>query len=617
MDLPKYLGYFKRTHQEILIEGFILFTSRINCIADKYIRASEGTVQKLRASQFLILNLISKIFGLERGATYSVFDSGTAELVKEYISNLDGRFFSRSTAERNMKLTLKACSSDLELLAGELQDFYYVSIGDRARSTYCTHFQKSRKSVTPMTECFIGIAPPSQIFPDLSVFERGIRIPFFNARIYESTNRISSTIELSGKIKTPMWENNTFIFQLAGELGFIAGAPGLHKFYNHFKWIETHLSELTKQVNEQLAREYLHDLTVVSVDSTNIPVDKRDKSGSIGKGSRGTFFGHKASIGAGANCMPISEILGSGRCSDTSLFDVTFTPMDNLAKKTGQDIWAGTADAGYTHVSVINRIEQADALPIVDLNPKNSRLLGKLKNAAEELRKWTKQAIKNGLSSKERKEWVGDVQRISSQHGGKIPLKTKIPLLKTKLRKLTERAKRKGLRAFERRKEKRARKKVMDIRQEIRQNGTPAEKKIGLPPIAHWTISWALIYAIRGQNEGINGILKKRNNMIGDGQHTTWIIHGTNIKGRLEGNFLGIKAIAWVYFYVSGKRTHLMRTIHNWRRERTIFVIIVMATFCRQTPIPLYLNICIIHSHLSLTRTSLYTKAISTKPLMR
>ncbi len=585
MDPLEYLGYFKRNHQEILIEGFSHLSKQIDEITDNYYQGSNKRVTKSRVSQYIIIILFKNVFGLCKGNAHTALSSGTAEIIRQHISDLDLLFPSRSATDKNISLIEKTHISPLNALSIELQDFYYITIGERARSIYRLHFEKSRKSATPMTECFVGIISPSKVFPNQDVIDRGVRYPYFNALIYSYAHRISSIIEFGGIIKTPTWEDNAFIFRLAGELGFITGAPGLKKYYEHFNWIEAHISELTKEMNELLAQHGLHDLTIVSVDSTNIPVDKRDQTGSKGTGSRGTFFGHKASVGAGANCLPISEIMATGRSSDTSLFNDTFTPMDNLAKKAEQDIWVGTADAGYTNISVINRIEQADAIPIVDLNPKNSRLLRKLKNAHDDLKRITKKAIKAGLSPQERKEWIKILQNISKQQGGNIPVKNKIPIIKKVLRKYEERAKRKGLIGADKVKERRLRKNLMNIRREIRQRGSVAEKKIGLPSIAHGTIAWLLIYAIRGQNEGINGILKKRNSMIGDGQHTTWIIHDKPIKGRVEGNLFGIKSVAFIFFQISGRRDHTMRVIHNWRRKQQTFLVVIIVIYCRKAPV--------------------------------
>ena len=133
--------------------------------------------------------------------------------------------------------------------------------------------------------------------------------------------------------------------------------------------------------------------------------------------------------------------------------------------------------------------------------------------------------------------------------------------------------------------EKRLRRKVMKARAIIRQNGTFSEKKLGLSFIAHGTIEWFLVYGIRGQNEGINGILKKRDNLIGDGQHTTWITGNSMIKNRIQSNLLYIKTISLVYYIITGKRRHCMRRIYNWRNDHSFCVIIVVIDFVGKTPI--------------------------------
>jgi len=156
-----------------------------------------------------------------------------------------------------------------------------------------------------------------------------------------------------------------------------------------------------------------------------VPVDKRDKTGSIGTGSRGTFSGHKLSAGAGANCLPVSGVLAGGRVSDVSLLEGTLAPMEQLARESGQDTWVNIFDAGYGNPGVIDRVEAAGAVPFVDLNPKNSPRLQALKDAANNLKDFSKKAVKEGLELEERRAWLGEAQAISEAAGERVPLAKK------------------------------------------------------------------------------------------------------------------------------------------------------------------------------------------------
>ena len=152
------------------------------------------------------------------------------------------------------------------------------------------------------------------------------------------------------------------------------------------------------------------------------------------------------------------------------------------------------------------------------------------------------------------------------------------------LRKFAARARRRGLTKAERAKERRLRKKVVRVRREIRGQGTASEKKRALLKIMRGTIEWHLIYGIRGQNEGINGIFKKRGNLIGDGQHTSWLIGHSSIKSRVNSNTVSLKMVSYCYCEVMGTSSHCMRRLHNWRREKSPFIVIFWGIFCRITP---------------------------------
>ena len=90
----------------------------------------------------------------------------------------------------------------------------------------------------------------------------------------------------------------------------------------------------------------IHDLTVSAGDATNIPVDERDTTGSIGTGSRGSFFGHKDGTIAGANCLPITSEMDKGHV----VIFLTFGQFPRIrcsARISGKDRWAQELDAAF------------------------------------------------------------------------------------------------------------------------------------------------------------------------------------------------------------------------------------------------------------------------------
>jgi hypothetical protein len=367
-------------------------------------------------------------------------------------------------------------------------------------------------------------------------------------------------------------------------LGFFGGTPGKNKFYEYFKDIECLIGACDDFLNQKIAQLQLSDMTVVSVDTTNIPVDKRDKTGSVGTGSRGSFFGHKSSIAADPNCIPLNTTFGTGHESDSKMFPGTILPVKALADYTDQEIWCVVLDAIYSVLMVIRIIEGINAVPFVDINPKNSRLLKKLKEKASALKKYTKKALKN-MPREEKIKWREQISDISKTSTSAIPLEKKKKCLKSILRQVGHRAMRKGLSLGERQTAKRLRRELMEIRREIRFHGMFYEKVIGLGAIAHGTIEWLLVYSIRGQNEGINGILKKRGDVIGDGQHTTWQLGNSNLSRHISMAQIGIKLMVFVKFLITGQEIHHLRSVHNWRRKKRFFCCVILIIFSRENPL--------------------------------
>ena len=338
MILLKNHLHISNYQQEMIIEAFVKFYNKGYEIARDCLQETGLKITIERMLQFIFLVIFQISFGLSRGSTMSILTSGQAEKVKNYVGEVDQKFPGKSTASIRMLQVIKACKSDINALAARFQDYFYVSLGDSFRELFKSAYKFTRTAITPPLEVFIGIIPPSEAFPELTVEERGRIIPFFNAKILMLYKKTTSTAELIGLIKVPKFKNGVMKFPLAGKLGFFSGAPGKNKFYEYFKDIERLIGSCDGFLNQTIAHLQLSDMTVVSVDTTNIPVDKRDKTGSIGTGSRGSFFGHKSSIAADANCIPLNETFGTGHESDSKLFPGTILPVKALADLTDQEI---------------------------------------------------------------------------------------------------------------------------------------------------------------------------------------------------------------------------------------------------------------------------------------
>ena len=571
--------YIDDNYQEIIINEFEKIRDQARELSISYIKKKSMRMTPNRMLQFILMIIFQIVFGLTKSGTISLLTSGNADKIKGYIEHVDQKFPGGSTAIKRVKSVLKECKNELMGLAGSVQDDFYTAVGNQARDVFAAEYRSKRYAMTPPIECFIGLEAPSKLFPDLNVEERGILIPFFNAKMYLRAKRFSSTAELVGDIKTPSF-NGTMTFPLAGKLGFFGGPPRQNAFYDAFRDLEHMAVDINEILNDKLAHLEMFDLSMVSVDGTNMPVDKRDKSGSIGTGSRGTFFGHKSSIACDAHCFPLHCELDTGHQSDLKMFSDTITPVKDLADRWGEDIWCVVADAAYSDLSVLSQVESMNAVPIVDINPKNSVLLKELKEKGIELQKFTKKALK--AASRDLKLKIRDILRsISQNRGSSLPVDEKKSILGGLARLVGEYILLKGLTTKELQIAGQLRRELLAIRRKIRSSGTSYEKEVGLSALAYGTIEWLLIFSIRGQNEGINGLLKKRGDLIVDGQHTSWLIGKETLSGRQTMDGVGIKHVAVVKFIVTGQKDHFLRAIHNWRRSKRFFCFCLLVIICR------------------------------------
>ena len=196
-----------------------------------------------------------------------------------------------------------------------------------------------------------------RLYPRGIPYERGVLVPYFNAKMYQRGKRISSTAEWVGELKTPSLRGDSVSFPKAVKFGFFGGTPGKNTFYAKFRELEARTPEWNDIINKKLARLDVLDLTIFSVDGTNIPVDKRDTTSSIGTGSRDSFFGHKSSIACDARFIPLNQVLDTGRSSALSLFSETLKPAKEIEKISDHEIWCIVSDAAYSEFSALSKVE--------------------------------------------------------------------------------------------------------------------------------------------------------------------------------------------------------------------------------------------------------------------
>ena len=218
-----------------------------------------------------------------------------------------------------------------------------------------------------------------------------------------------------------------------------------------------------------------------------------------------TFFGHKSSIVCDARCIPINSILDTGRCSDKKLFPDTISPVKDIATQSGQEAWCVVLDAAYLEVSVISQVESMIAIPIIDINPKNSVLLKELKEKGSDLLEIMRKAFKTA-SREVKLKLRAALHSISGKRGSGIPVEEKKSILRALTKIVGQEILSKGLSTKELQIVEQMRREIVILQRKIRKIGTPYEKKVWLTTLVYGTIEWLLIYSIRGQNEGINWI---------------------------------------------------------------------------------------------------------------
>lgn len=375
-----------------------------------------------RMLQFVIMLICGGVLGLVPFATYHLFISASVARIHEYIAGKTPAGFPGESTfyQRAYQLQTQYSSQILEIIKVFI-DNYETRVGKIMRDEFREILTTVKSTATPNASCFLGVKPPRELLRTVPPAEWGKILPFVHARLYMLAHRVTSIKEMISLLNTPKIEGKQLRFPLAGELGFVTGPPGMMMVYRMFRRVNDLIATWNTTWNEELCKEGLMDLTAVSFDSTPVKTDKKDKTGTQGTGSRGSYNGHKATIAGDANCIPIVLDLADGACADTTLVADPIIETHALARSVHQDIWVDLLDAGYSNDAVIDQVEALESIPIVDLNPRNSTLLNDLKAAGTDLAEKSKQAY-DLLTEEEKGLWKRVTKKISANRGSPVPL---------------------------------------------------------------------------------------------------------------------------------------------------------------------------------------------------
>lgn len=557
------MSYFPLKHQYHLLDVLIKYELKLNNLVNIYSERYPSKTHAKTIYQHMLYIIIINCFGLIKNHVISFINDLTQGNLKKYFNQINPKLKQSTWFFNNINIIEVRMKTELEFISSNILDDYYELIGNHARILHKDACINNNQKIFPNFELFIGLIKPSQIFPNYNVHSRGKIMPFFNLRLYQHIYNISSKKELIALLKTPEQTENGLEFRFAGRIGFIRGPPGKNPVYTILNDIEASFENLDLILTNNLVQNHLLDLSVVSVDCTNISIDKRDKYASKGMGSKGKFRGYKASISCDKNCVPISLVVDQGKQADINLYRDTISQVEDIANRNNKNILVQTADAGYSSTDLMDDIAIMESIPWIDLNSRNSTYLKELKTASSDLYEISRKAINKGLNMDDRKKWIKDLKNFCQKKPEPRLIEKEKELLKI-LRKYAAKARYNGLNETEKRKETRLRKKVNDCRANVRKYAGKYSKQLGLTIVGFGTIEWLLVYAIRGKNEGINGILKKKGNLLGDGQKTPWIYGINNIYNRIFSTIVLIKYMIFANYVITGKKTNGMRFVYNW-----------------------------------------------------
>lgn len=216
---------FLPEYQKIIIDGFNQFDKEITSLAEKYHQENNCRAEINRIILWISYGIINDLLSLKVSKITVLFSTEHALLLKDYFLTLSSPLPARSRSYDLVPRIKEMYSNEFNILSYNFIDYFYTTVGKINRKEYHNMSQSTGDKITPSEEVFFGLISPTQLFPNLSPFELGEMMPFFNAKIYQKINLISSLSQLHGKMKEVRRIDGHNRYALAGRLGFIEKPP--------------------------------------------------------------------------------------------------------------------------------------------------------------------------------------------------------------------------------------------------------------------------------------------------------------------------------------------------------------------------------------------------------
>ncbi|MHA1360913.1 MAG: transposase [Candidatus Helarchaeota archaeon] len=295
-------------------------------------------------------------------------------------------------------------ASIIETLAWKIKDRYH----ELFLEAYITAFKDSCKQsghqeVLNTVEMLEGINF-TKYFPEkLFRWDKGYPLDLmYKVFIFMKLRMIPSVPYLDMILNEKFTIENELIPIIGHSLGFYTRIPALDKLYRAHRTLDHETLEVILEKNANfLIQEGIANPEIVIGDSTVCRTRKDDPDGTkYHARDAETTRTLKFQAIVDPNCIPLGLVPRKGNENDRRGFkelEQKLRKIKSMAEPHGLQIKAVILDAGYFSSQIVEFIEEEiKAIPIIDINPMNSKTLKLIKNRLEYFKQYFRGILKLG-----------------------------------------------------------------------------------------------------------------------------------------------------------------------------------------------------------------------------
>ena len=399
-----FVGYIPKYRVIYWIIAVKEFLQEIQELAELIKKDANETNWRIGAKLRLVLISFRATFRITTTQLETVLLNDKNSILFEFLKLFSEHIYISHSEWSNRRGVFEKYSSKIEVLVWKIKECYHELYLNNFIKNYISRSKNSKhQEVLNTVEILEGINFTKH-FPDqLLSWKNGYPDDLlFKVFIFMKLRMIASIPYLEMVINEHYIIEDGVIPIIGRALGFYFRIPSLAKlYYAYRKFKPKSILGIFENNTELLIKERIINLETIIGDSTVFKTRKDDPDGTkYHKRDAETSKVMKYQALVDPNCIPLVLIPRKGDEHDEKGFNVLKEKLiwlKEMAAKYGVKIRMVLLDAGYSSSEILEFIEKKiKAIPIVDINPRNSKTLKLIKERLEYFKQYFREILELG-----------------------------------------------------------------------------------------------------------------------------------------------------------------------------------------------------------------------------